>query len=278
MGTERPEVPGVPMRIVFVDVFATEKFKGNSAAVCFVERGRAGGRDENTAELEPAYMQALAAELAQPATVFVNPRTLRLRWFTPKVELPLCGHGTLAAAHALWEAEPERGALRFATNSGSVAAQRSENGIEIALLARPPRPAPAPATLESALGVKPIWTGLAENKLCAVLDSEAQVRSLQPDLALIAALPVAGVVVTARGDGPFDFVSRYFAPSLGVPEDAVTGSAHALLGPLWADRRHKQSFVAWQASARGGVLHLRLDGDRVAMAGAAVTVLRGELA
>jgi len=255
------------MRIVFVDVFATEKFKGNSAAVCFLQR-----------DLEPAYMQALAAELAQPATVFVDPRTFRLRWFTPKVELPLCGHGTVAAAHALWEAEPQRGPLRFVTNSSTVAAQKTDSGIEIELPAHAPSFAPAPDTLESALGVKPVWTGFAANKLCAVLESEAQVRTLTPDLGLVAALPAAGVVVTARGAPPFDFVSRYFAPSLGVPEDAVTGSAHAVLAPLWAERLAKQSFVAYQASARGGVLHLRLDGDRVAMSGAAVTVLRGELA
>ncbi|HEY2030869.1 MAG TPA: PhzF family phenazine biosynthesis protein [Myxococcales bacterium] len=263
------------MRIVFVDVFATEKFKGNSAAVCFVERHSAGGDGDD--ELQPSYMQALAAELAQPATVFVDASSLRLRWFTPKVELPLCGHGTLAAAHAVWEAEPDRSALRFVTNTSTVTAQRTERGIEIALPAHPPRPGLVPPTLEAALGVKPVWTGFAESKLCAVLESEAQVRSLQPDLARIAALPVAGVVVTARGAAPFDFVSRYFAPSLGVPEDAVTGSAHAVLGPLWAERLGKQRFVAYQASARGGVLHLRLDGDRVAMAGAAVTVLRGEL-
>jgi PhzF family phenazine biosynthesis protein len=257
------------MRIVFVDVFATEKFKGNSAAVCFVEN--------RERELEPAYMQALAAELLQPATVFVDPRTLRLRWFSWKRELLLCGHGTLAAAHALWDSEPDRGALRFVTNSCTITAQKTETGIEIALPAHAPRPTVAPRALEEALGVNPVWTGHAENKLCAVLESEAQVRALQPDLALIAGLPVGGVVVTARGAPPFDFVSRYFAPSLGVPEDAVTGSAHALLAPLWAERLQRQSFVAYQASARGGVLHLRMEGDRVAMAGPAVTVLRGEL-
>lgn len=268
------------MRIVFVDVFATEKFKGNSAAVCFVERSGARSVEEpgNDGDLQAPYMQALAAELAQPATVFVDPRTLRLRWFTPKVELPLCGHGTLAAAHALYEIEPDRGPLRFLTSSSALTAQRTDRGIEIALPAKLPRPELAPRELETALGVTPLWTGFAENKLCVVLDSEAQVRSLRPDLDAIAALPASGVVVTARGAAPFDFVSRYFAPSLGVPEDAVTGSAHALLAPLWAERLNKQSFVAYQASPRGGVLHLRLDAGQVAMAGAAVTVLRGELA
>jgi PhzF family phenazine biosynthesis protein len=263
------------MRIVFVDVFATEKFKGNSAAVCFVERNRARGGGEG--DLEPPYMQALAAELAQPATVFVDPRTLRLRWFTALRELPLCGHGTLAAAHALWDAEPDRGALRFETNAGAIAARKHEGRIEIELPATLPKAVAAPPGLSEALGATPVWTGAGENKLCALLDSEAQVRALTPDLSLLAKLPVAGVVVTARGSGQFDFVSRYFAPSLGVSEDPVTGSAHAVLAPFWAERLQKKTFVAYQASARGGVLHLRLEQDRVAMAGASVTILRGEV-
>jgi PhzF family phenazine biosynthesis protein len=223
-------------------------------------------------------MQKLAIEFAQPVTSFVDPKSLRLRWFTPTVELPLCGHGTLAAAHALWDLRLASGPLRFETRGGPIAARQTERGAEIELPASMPASMDPLAELEAALRAQPVWTGQAAGKLVALLDSEERVRALQPDLDAIARLKASGVVVTARGTGQFDFISRYFAPAHGVPEDPVTGSAHAVLVPFWAERLKKRAFVAYQASARGGTVHARLEGDRVAVGGGVLTVLRGDLA
>jgi len=260
------------MKIVFVDVFASEQFKGNNAAVCFVDDA---SRSNSGNGHDAAWMQALAAELAQPVTAFVDPKTLRLRWFAPKAELPLCGHGTLAAAHALWDSRLTAGSLKFQTSAGTIAARQVEGRMEIDLPASPPKA--STASLDAILRMRPTWTGEGGGKLVALFDSEEQVRTVQPDLAAIEKLPVSGVVVTARGSGQFDFISRYFCPAHGVAEDPVTGSAHAVLAPFWAERLNKRAFVAWQASARGGVVHARLEGDKVVVGGAAVTVLRGEL-
>jgi PhzF family phenazine biosynthesis protein len=253
------------MKIVFVDVFTSEKFRGNNAAVCFVD----GAQDA-------AWMQGLATELAQPVTAYVDPKTMKMRWFAPKAELPLCGHGTLAAAHALWDSRLAKGPLRFDTPAGALAARQAGKRIEIELPSSPLKP--SSTSLEEILHLKPQGTFEGGGKLVALLDSEEQVRAVAPDLAAIQKLPVAGVVVTARGSGQFDFISRYFCPAHGVAEDPVTGSAHAVLTPFWAGRLNKTSFTAWQASARGGVVHARLEGDKVVLGGAAVTVLRGELA
>jgi PhzF family phenazine biosynthesis protein len=256
------------MKVIFADVFASERFKGNNAAVCFAER-----------ELPVPYMQALAAELAQPVTAFVEPRSLKLRWFTPTVELPLCGHGTVAAAHAIWEGARHREPLRFETSGGPIAARDRDGRIEIDLPAGAPQAIAEPEGLAAALGgAKASWTGHAANKLVVLLEPEATLRALRPDFAALARLPFFGVAVTARGSGQFDFVSRYFAPAHGVDEDPVTGSAHAVLTPFWAMRLGKRELLAYQASARGGVVHARLLGDKAALSGAALTVLRGEIA
>jgi PhzF family phenazine biosynthesis protein len=253
------------MRITFVDVFTSEKFRGNNAAVCFVDR-----------EPDAAWMQALAAELAQPVTAFVDPTSLKLRWFAPKAELPLCGHGTLATAHALWDAGLASGPLRFSTPGGAIQARQVEDRIEIDLPASEPKAASLP-DLGAMLGKKPIWIGEAAGKIVALLESEEAVRTVQPDLHAIERLPFSGVVVTAKGEQQFDFISRFFCPAHGVGEDPVTGSAHAVLAPFWAERLGKRAFVAYQASARGGVVHARLENDRAIIGGAAVTMLRGEL-
>jgi PhzF family phenazine biosynthesis protein len=259
-----------------VDAFTAEPFKGNPAGVCLLK-----------APVEASWMQNVAAEMNLAETAFPLPEEdgYRLRWFTPKVEVRLCGHATLATAHVLWEQgilAPNEEA-RFQTLSGLLTARRDgELGelIELNFPARPVQPQP-PAWAEAvvgALGIKPSFIGMsAEDILIEAADEEA-VRSLQPDLATLKSLPARGVIVTSRSsDRRFDFVSRFFAPAVGVDEDPVTGSSHCVLTPFWAQRLGKVSMTAYQASARGGVLKLRLDGDRVRIAGRAVTVIRGEL-
>ena len=256
-----------------VDAFADEPFKGNPAGVCLL-RGPA----------EASWMQAVAAEMNLAETAFPLPEGdgYRLRWFTPTVEVRLCGHATLATAHILWEQgllPPDREA-RFETLSGLLTARRDGELIELDFPARPPLPRPPDWTeaVVGALGVKPVYVGMsAEDVIFEAVDEET-VRGLRPDLAVLRGLPARGVIVTARSSGGrFDFVSRFFAPAVGVDEDPVTGSSHTVLVPYWAGKLGKTSLTAYQASARGGTLHLKLAGDRVKIAGRAVTVVAGEL-
>jgi PhzF family phenazine biosynthesis protein len=261
------------MPIFQVDAFTEEPFKGNPAGVCLLD-----------APADAAWMQNVAAEmnLAETAFPLAEDDGFRLRWFTPKVEVRLCGHATLATAHILWERgilAPDR-AARFQTLSGGLTARREGDLIELDFPARPPLPNPpdwADAVV-GALGIKPVYIGMsAEDVLFEAADEET-VRSIKPDFATLRSLPARGVIVTSRSsDKRFDFVSRFFAPAVGVDEDPVTGSSHTVLIPYWAGRLGKKSFTAYQASARGGVLHLRHDGDRVRIAGRAVTVIKGEL-
>ena len=256
-----------------VDAFAEAPFKGNPAGVCLLP-----------GPAEAAWMQNVAAEMNLAETAFPLPEGdgFRLRWFTPKVEVKLCGHATLATAHVLWETgilAPDREA-RFQTLSGLLTARRDGALIELNFPARPPLPKPpewADAVV-GALGIKPIYIGMsAEDVLFEAADEDA-VRSIKPDFATLRSLPARGVIVTSRSsDKRFDFVSRFFAPAVGVDEDPVTGSSHTVLVPYWASRLGRTSFTAYQASARGGVLYLRLDGDRVRIAGSAVTIIRGEI-
>lgn len=256
-----------------VDAFTEEPFKGNPAGVCLL-RGPA----------DASWMQNVAAEMNLAETAFPLPEGdgFRLRWFTPKVEVKLCGHATLATAHILWEQgvlAPDREA-RFQTLSGLLTARRAGDLIELDFPARPPLPKP-PDWVEAvvgALGIKPVYIGMsAEYVLFEAADEEA-VRAIRPDFATLRSLPARGVIVTSRSsDKRFDFVSRFFAPAVGVDEDPVTGSSHTVLVPYWAGRLGRKSFTAFQASGRGGVLHLRLEGDRVRIAGRAVTVIKGEL-
>lgn len=257
-----------------VDAFTEEPFKGNPAGVCLLK-----------APAEAAWMQNVAAEMNLAETAFPLPEgsAYRLRWFTPRVEVRLCGHATLATAHILWE----QGILapgeeaRFETLSGLLTARRDGGAIELNFPSRPVKPEP-PAWAEAlvgALGVKPSFIGMsAEDTLIEVADEET-VRSLAPDFTALKSLPARGVIVTSRSaDARFDFVSRFFAPAVGINEDPVTGSAHCVLTPFWSQRLGKASMTAYQASSRGGVLKVRLDNDRVRIAGRAVTVIRGELA
>ena len=256
-----------------VDAFTDEPFKGNPAGVCLLR-----------APAEAAWMQSVAAEMNLAETAFPLPEGdgFRLRWFTPKVEVKLCGHATLATAHILWELgllAPDREA-RFQTLSGLLTARRDGDLIELDFPARPPLPRPPDwaEAVVGALGLKPAYIGMsAEDVLFEAADEES-VRSVRPDFATLRSLPARGVIVTSRSSDPaFDFVSRFFAPAVGVDEDPVTGSSHTVLVPYWAGKLGKTSFTARQVSARGGVLHLKLAGDRVKIAGRAVTVLRGEL-
>lgn len=257
-----------------VDAFTGEPFKGNPAGVCLLRW-----------PVESDWMQSVAAEMNLAETAFPCPEGdgYRLRWFTPQVEVKLCGHATLATAHVLWEQgilPPDREA-RFETLSGRLTARRDGDLIELDFPARPPLPKPPDWTeaVVGALGIKPVYVGMsAEDVLFEAADEET-VRALRPDLSVLRGLPARGVIVTARAsDARFDFVSRFFAPAVGVDEDPVTGSSHTVLVPYWAKKLGKAAFTAYQASARGGVLHLKLAGDRVKIAGKAVTVIRGELA
>jgi PhzF family phenazine biosynthesis protein len=256
-----------------VDAFTEEPFKGNPAGVCLL-------RDP----AEASWMQSVAAEMNLAETAFPCPEGdgFQLRWFTPKVEVKLCGHATLATAHILWEQGilPEGSEARFQTLSGLLTARRYGRLVELDFPARPPQPGP-PVWAEAvvgALGIKPVSIAMsAEDILFEAADEEA-VRSVEPDFATLSSLPARGVIVTSRSSGrDFDFVSRFFAPAVGIDEDPVTGSSHTVLVPYWAAKLGKRSFTAYQASARGGILRLKFEGDRVKIAGNAVTVIRGEL-
>jgi PhzF family phenazine biosynthesis protein len=259
------------LEIVQIDAFTDRPFHGNPAAVCLLP----GPRDD-------AWLQAVAREMNLSETAFLIRRAqdFDLRWFTPTVEVDLCGHATLASAHALWEgghlAHGE--VARFHTRSGLLTAERDGEWITLDFPAQPVEEAVAPAALARALGVEPLYVGRSYFDLLVELESEEMVRELRPDMGLLRTVPARGVIVTSRSDSPgFDFVSRFFGPRVGVDEDPVTGSAHCCLGPFWEERLGKREFTAYQASARGGTVIVEVRGDRVRLGGRAVTVLRAEL-
>ena len=261
------------VRLVQVDAFSDKAFAGNPAAVCLLPAPR-----------DDAWMQSVACEMNLSETAFLVKQEdgFDLRWFTPAVEVNLCGHATLASAHVLWEEgllQPGEPA-RFHTRSGLLTAERRADWIELNFPAHPPEPVAAPPDLTRALGVAPNYVGKSGGGDYLVeVESEEVVRATRPNFTLLATVPARGVMVTSRAAAhAFDFVSRFFAPQSGINEDPVTGSAHCCLGPFWGERLHKTEFVAYQASERGGVVRVRLDGDRVLLGGQAVTVLRGELA
>ena len=262
----------VSVTIVQVDAFTREPFGGNPAAVCVLP-----------APADPVWMQRVAREMNLAETAFLVRRDsgeYDLRWFTPSVEVDLCGHATLASAHVLWEGGhlAPGGPAVFHTRSGRLSAVRGDGWIEMDFPAEPAEPAPMPEGLAAALGVEPVHVGRNRFDYLVEVDSEATIRRLAPDIRGLGALPVRGIIVTARSETQgFDFVSRFFAPRAGVDEDPVTGSAHCCLGPYWRRRLGQDAFTAWQASARGGVVKVAVAGDRVLLSGQAVTVLRGEL-
>jgi PhzF family phenazine biosynthesis protein len=254
-----------------VDAFTDRAFAGNPAAVCLLD-----------APADPAWMQAVAAEMNLSETAFLHREGAgyALRWFTPVAEVALCGHATLAGAHALWEsgrAEPGA-AIGFATLSGTLTAAREGEWVVMDFPATPPEPAEAPAGLAEALGVAPRWAGRSRFDWLVEAASPEHVAGARPDMARLAAIEGRGVILTAAGgrEGA-DVTSRYFAPAYGIPEDPVTGSAHCALGPLWAARLGRDRLVCHQASARGGTVLVEVRGDRVLLSGRAVTVLEGRL-
>jgi len=259
------------MRLYHVDAFAEAPFTGNPAAVCVLTGPRGEG-----------WMQAVAQEMNLSETAFVHPdgAAFGLRWFTPVAEVDMCGHATLATAHVLWEIgslRPEDDA-RFNTASGLLSAARRGEEIELDFPARPPEKTEAPPGLADALGATPRFVGRSRADLLVEVDSADVVRGLRPDFAALLELPVRGVMVTsADSSGAYDFISRFFAPAVGVNEDPVTGSSHCCLGPYWGERLGKTRLVAHQASRRGGVVRVRLAGDRVRLGGHAITIVRGEL-
>jgi predicted PhzF superfamily epimerase YddE/YHI9 len=259
------------LQIVQVDAFANRPFGGNPAGVCIL----AEPRDER-------WMQDVAREMNIAETAFLHPENegYRLRWFTPTVEVALCGHATLASAHVLWEDAhlPAGRQARFHTQSGLLTADRRDDWIELDFPATPPVAAPAPPGLAAALRVAARWVGRSKFDYLVEVDSEDAVRGLKPDLFALERIEARGIIVTSRATtAGYDFVSRFFAPRSGVPEDPATGSAHCALAPFWGERLGRTAMTAYQASARGGVIRVRLEGDRVVLGGQAVTVLRGEL-
>jgi PhzF family phenazine biosynthesis protein len=259
------------MKLFVIDAFTDRPFAGNPAAVCLLDQQREAG-----------WMQSVAAEMNLSETAFVRPLEsgFELRWFTPKIEVELCGHATLASAHALWSDGIVKAgdAIAFQTKSGVLTCRKNGNLIELDFPATPAHVAEPPAGLLEALGANPSFIGKSKYDKFLVVESEQVVRSLRPDFAQLRRIAMRGVIVTSSSSDPkFDFVSRYFAPAAGIDEDPVTGSAHCCLGPFWGERLGKQEMTAFQASARGGVVHVRVKLDRVILGGQAVSVVKGEL-
>jgi PhzF family phenazine biosynthesis protein len=257
------------VRLFQIDAFTSESFKGNPAAVCFMD----GARDDR-------WMANVAAEMNLAETAFLTKQDdgWGLRWFTPAVEVDLCGHATLASAHAIWsENISSDPVLRSHTRSGVLTAKRDDDFIELDFPAKREEAIAAPAGLLDALGTtSATYVGRNQFDYIVELPTEAEVRALKPDHAVLRQLPVRGIIVTSRGSD-YDFISRFFAPGSGIDEDPVTGSSHCCLTPYWSQRLSKMEMNAYQASPRGGAIRVTLDGDRVKLAGRAVTVLRGEL-
>lgn len=260
------------MRLLQIDAFTSEPFRGNPAAVCLLDRER-----------DAQWMQDVAAEMNLSETAFLLPgeEAFSLRWFTPAVEVALCGHATLASAHALWEEgllAPHETA-RFQTKSGLLTAEKRGELIELDFPAtRDERSAPPEGLLESLGVTDPIYVGRNKFDYIVEVGSEDVVRALEPDHTSLRRIPVRGIIVTSRARATdADFVSRFFAPGSGVDEDPVTGSAHCCLTPYWSSRLGKTEMLGYQASRRGGFVRVRLDGDRVKLGGNAVTVLRADL-
>jgi PhzF family phenazine biosynthesis protein len=258
-------------QITQVDAFADKPFAGNPAAVCLLPEPR-----------DASWMQFVAREMNLSETAFLTKRerSFDLRWFTPLVEVDLCGHATLASAHVLWEQgclEPDETAV-FQTRSGELAAKKKDAWIEMDFPATPAEPLSSREDVESALGLKTKYVGLSRFDYMAEVENEDTLRALSPDFAKIGRLLTRGLIVTSRASrANCDYVSRFFAPAAGIDEDPVTGSAHCCLGPYWRDRLGRDDLVGYQASARGGFVRTRCEGDRVLISGQAVTVMRGEL-
>jgi PhzF family phenazine biosynthesis protein len=261
----------MPQPIIHVDAFTDTPFSGNPAAVCILESLR-----------DDAWMQNVAREMNLSETAFLlkRPDGYDLRWFTPEAEVDLCGHATLASAHVLWEDEilqPDEEA-HFFTKSGLLTCCLKDGWIEMDFPSEPEQHKIAPPELITALGVIPVYTGKNRFDYLVEIESENTLRALTPDISLLRSVPMRGVMVTARSlSKKYDFISRFFAPSVGINEDPVTGSAHCCLGPYWQKKLKRYQLYGYQASKRGGEVHVRVAADRVFLSGKAVTTMRGEL-
>lgn len=259
------------LKITQVDAFTDKPFTGNPAAVCILKEA-----------IDEAWMQNVAREMNLSETAFLLPHEdgFNLRWFTPSVEVALCGHATLASAHVLWE-EGHLGPheqARFHTKSGLLTANLNGDWIELDFPAVRVEVASPPPDLLESLGVEPRYVGKNKFDYLVEVESEDIVRNTEPDHTLLRRVQARGVIITSRSSSrPFDFISRFFAPGSGIDEDPVTGSAHCALAPYWEKRIQRRGLLAYQASPRGGVVRVRMEGDRVRLGGQAVTVLRGEL-
>jgi predicted PhzF superfamily epimerase YddE/YHI9 len=261
----------MPVPLFIVDAFTTEPYRGNPAAVCLLENAA-----------EAAWMQKVASEMNLSETAYLVPQGdgYHLRWFTPKVEVDLCGHATLASAFVLWSQEraPSGQPIKFHTKSGLLTCYRKGEWIEMDFPAEPVADANIPPALAEGLGTSIKYVGLNRHDYLVEVANETTLRALKPDLGMLAILPVRGSLITCVSQKPeYDFFCRFFAPLAGVAEDPVTGSAHCALGPYWAKRLGKTELTSFQASARGGVVKVKANGNRVLLGGQAVMVLRGEL-
>lgn len=260
------------LTITQVDAFTSEPFGGNPAAVCLLP-----------APADAAWMQRVAREMNLSETAFLVRRAaggFDLRWFTPAVEVDLCGHATLASAHVLWEEGhlPPGEAAVFHTRSGRLSAELRGGWIEMDFPAEPAEPAAAPDGLAGALGAQAAYVGRNRFDYLVEIDTQLTVERLTPDFTRLAEIDTRGIIVTARGNTEgIDFVSRFFAPRTGIDEDPVTGSAHCCLGPYWRSRLGRDAFTARQVSERGGLVKVAVRGNRILLSGQAVTVLRGDL-
>jgi PhzF family phenazine biosynthesis protein len=260
---------GIPFYLV--DAFTDRPFSGNPAVVCPLS----SWPDER-------WLQDVAAEMKQSETAFLVKEADRfhLRWFSPKVEVALCGHATLASAHALWQqglAKPDA-EIRFSTKSGILKATPHRGEIELDFPLTPEQPSDPPSDLLPALGVSAKYVGKNKFDYLVEVESDAVLRQMAPDFTRLATVPVRGTIATSRSSDPrFDFVSRFFAPATGIDEDPATGSSHCCLGDFWRKRLGKSELLAYQASPRGGVIRVRVVNDRAFLGGKAVTVAVGEL-
>jgi predicted PhzF superfamily epimerase YddE/YHI9 len=262
-----------PIFLAHVDSFTPTPFAGNPAGVCILPAPKSDD-----------WMQSIAREMNLSETAFLGEEKegWRLRWFTPAIEVDLCGHATLASAHILWEVGLlEAGsAARFFTRSGELTARRAGDWIELDFPADPELPQREDPGLAEALGARLVNLVNGKFDFLAEVESAAVVKNLKPDMEKLGRLPGRGVIVTARAEpgSAYDFVSRFFGPAVGIPEDPVTGSAHCALAPYWEKRLGKSQMVGYQCSARGGVVRVRVAGARVLLGGQAVTVAVGEVA
>jgi PhzF family phenazine biosynthesis protein len=258
--------------VYVVDAFTDVPFKGNSAAICFLNE-----------TIDYALKQKIASEMNLAITAFLlkeSDDSYSLSWFTPRAEVNICGHATLAASHVIFNdgIYSKEGTLHFITKSGELRTHINDGMIVMDFPALFEEQIDFSAQLKKALGLMPVYVGMTNSSFLVEFSTADEVRNLKPDLEILRSLPRWGTIVTARSDvAEYDFISRYFAPAKGLPEDHVTGSAHCALGPYWMEKLGKNEFKAFQASPRSGIINVRVSGDRVFLSGTAVTVLKGEI-